>query len=930
MRLYLFLSFFLLLGLVKGQAQSNLSLAVTAQVQLNPGLNTLDVVLENKDSKDFNGSLTLGLPKGLTSILGEHIPVKVLAGKKRFLSLKLQSVALSGLKNKQLRISLLNDENQSLQERLIAIEVPEKRSVTINDNTQLQYFRQVGDSVYVKISVTNNGTTDEDINILFSSPDRIGDRNFKAVPLHLLSGQDTVLQLSIVVEKYMMALAQYTVRVSGIYDNSDVFGNSSILFSNIASNRDFQRMFRMDNDLAIYSRNFVDLQLNNAFDNRRMYYLRSEGGYRMGDGKLNYGLNLTQFGDFKSNPNLNSTFLSYEGDQFQATLGNIQENIEAPIYGRGIKAAIWNEERTHKLSAGFVEKSNDLLGFYSDRSPGYTAFSRLSIGEQDNGRKQYEGQAFFDKDQLDSTQSILLANFFDLMPVDYTKDMQLTAFVGSGLNQSYTNGNVKPSGALGLKWSGRSQAWTYSSDNFVSSAYYPGNRRGTTQLMQRLGRSIAKGYYSLGYYYSAYEPAYLNQNFISFQSNSSKLDLNINLPVSNFFTWNIQPSLNYETGTYWLDANPLALSIRSWQLLNTINLRSKNYQHSVFLTTETGLISLADKLQNEFVFKGNFSYTFKAFSLFGSYQRGAFQVYELVNSALLNQNVGDRYAVGSSYSAGLLKSKLSWGAGVMGNFSGIFGNAYAANLNANYRVLKNTLLTSSFQYSYNKTNSGADYVFTNMRIGVRQNLKSQNLDRAVEKTGTLKVFCFYDNNNNGEYDAGDEVAQEYNFMVRNVLFITDRKGQASFKKMPYGEYMLFFPMRNGYQAVSKLLAVNRSSVAIEVPLQKIGLVSGRITIDYDVNLSVEADLRMHDYRVIAIDEQGRAFEAISNKYGEFEFSLPQGSYSFSLDSQSFPANISVLDNQRSGLVEIGKTLDLTPFVLQVKEKNIEVKRFGSR
>lgn len=68
-----------------------------------------------------------------------------------------------------------------------------------------------------------------------------------------------------------------------------------------------------------------------------MYYLRSEGGYRLADGKLRYALNVNQFGDFNSNPNINSTFIEFEKGNYQLTAGNIQENLEAAIYGRGGK-----------------------------------------------------------------------------------------------------------------------------------------------------------------------------------------------------------------------------------------------------------------------------------------------------------------------------------------------------------------------------------------------------------------------------------------------------------------------------------------------------------------------------------------------------------------------------------------------------------------
>ncbi|MEJ5054902.1 MSCRAMM family protein [Sphingobacterium sp. MYb382] len=929
--LFLSLTFF---GLTPVKAQSGISLTVEPTITLNRGLNTVDIMLQNDTQEDFKGTLFLKLPKELTSIVGEQISVHIDAGKKRFIALRLTTVALSSLKKKQLNLELRNLDQKMVLQRTVQLDVPEKRSVFIQDVSPLQYFRQVGDSIHVKLQVVNNGTTDEQVNILFSSPDRIGDRNFKAMPISLRSGQDSLLQFSFVVERYMLNLAQYTVRITGIYSNSDVFGNASILFSNISSDRNFQKMFRVESNETVYSRNFVDFQVNNPFDSRSMYYLRSEGAYRLGDGKLRYSFSGTQFGDFGSNPNINSTFVEFEQGQMQATLGNIQESDEISIYGRGAKVAYWNEDKTNKVSAGFIEKSNDLLGFYNNGSLGFSAFSRLMLGAQEDGRKAYDGQVVYSKDNSDSTRSFLFANTFDLLPKDYDKNLKLTGFIGGGLYSSFANdvrtNATQPSGAFGLKANGRIDKWSYSSDNFFSTGYYTGNRRGVFQLMERISRNIGKGNYSLGYSYFEYSPEFVSKYFNTFKSTNSRVDVSINIPVSSFFNWNMQPYWSKESGQFLLNNQVSNLTSRSLQFMSSVNLRSRSYKHNLYLTTEAGLISVEDELKDKFVFRGNFSYGYKGLGLFGTYQRGAFQVYELINSIRLGREDEDRFTVGASYSGAFFRRKFVWSANSSASFAPISGNGYATNVNGSYRVATNTMVTSSLQYTYTKGPTGYDYSYSNFRIGVRQNLKGKNLDLPTEKTGNMKVFCFYDNNNNNVFDAGDEIADSFNFTVRNVLFITNRKGHATFNKMPYGEYALFFPMRNGYQGVTKRVEINSSSLLVEVPLQKIAIVKGSITINFDPNLSMEVDLNLDGYKIMAEDDQGRSFEVKSSQTGDFEFNLPQGEYTFYVDVASIPANMFINFNQQKMSVEVSKSYTLEPFVIDVKAKKVEVKRFGVR
>src|SRR5690606_32354622 len=224
--------------------------------------------------------------------------------------------------------------------------------------------------------------------------------------------------------------------------------------------------------------------------------------------------------------------------------------------------------------------------------------------------------------------------------------------------------------------------------------------------------------------------------------------------------------------------------------------------------------------------------------------------------------------------------------------------------------------------------TGYPYDFANVRLGIRQNLRGQNLDRPPIPTGNLKIFCYYDNNNNEIFDEGDEVASNYGFMVRNVFFVTDTRGQSSFKKMPYGEYMLFLPASNGYRGISRSISIHSRSVEVAVSLKKVSLVKGQVLVDFDEKLSLDADLSLDRYTIIARDENEKLFEVRTNREGEFEFSLPQGHYSIFIKESNLPPNIYIEDNLQSVIVKENEAIKLDPFELKVRSKKIEIKRFG--
>ena len=120
---------------------------------LNTGLNTLDIGLHNTTHADFKGYIKLSLPKGLLSLGETKMPIHIVAGKNRFLSVKLRSTVLASLQGQQLIVSLVDEQDQDIIQKTVDIEVPEKRSVVIQDHSELQYLQHVGDSVYMQITM---------------------------------------------------------------------------------------------------------------------------------------------------------------------------------------------------------------------------------------------------------------------------------------------------------------------------------------------------------------------------------------------------------------------------------------------------------------------------------------------------------------------------------------------------------------------------------------------------------------------------------------------------------------------------------------------------------------------------------------------------------------------------------------------------------
>ncbi|HMR19807.1 MAG TPA: hypothetical protein PKA53_10960, partial [Sphingobacterium sp.] len=517
---------------------------------------------------------------------------------------------------------------------------------------------------------------------------------------------------------------------------------------------------------------------------------------------------------------------------------------------------------------------------------------------------------------------------------DKAEQIQLRGFVAGGINSYQTNSSnevlVQPSAALGIRLVGRGAGnVSYTSDNFYSTPYYTGNRRGAIQLMQRVNKMWGKTNYGGGFTYSRYNPTYFNPRFTSYDNSLLKADMNFYRSLSSFVSVNIQPSYNTEEASYGMMNDRIQLSTQSWQLMSSANIRSKNYKHSMYTSLETGLIAIKGYTDRDFILRGNLSYHYGSLGLSAMYQHGAFRVFEVLNDHLFDQSFGSRLMFSANYGGAIFRRKLTWNGNIASNISSAYGNTYSTNLSTAYRVLKNTLLTGTFQYNYTEGFSGYQYDFTNVRLGIRQNMRSQNLDRSAVKTGNLLVFCYYDNNNNNIFDQGDEIAKGYNFLIGGINFVTDQKGRAEFKKVPYGERILFFPTFNGYQGLSQVLDIRGKSLSVTIPLQRVGTVRGGLLIRYDTKLSLDANLSLDVYTVVARDRDNNVFEARTDQHGGYLLSLPQGEYTVFIKESTFPENIFSEDNVRTVKVKIGENQKLEPFVLQVRNRAVEIKRFGN-
>lgn len=932
----IFIIVFQILGTYLPSEAQKLKWNIESPLLLERGLNTISFSIENMEQKDLNGNIKIDLPKGLTLLGANAIQASIPAKSTRYFTFRAQSNNLNLVSETKINITFKDSDGKQISQKTVDIKIPVFRKISINDQTPLQTFRFVGDSIQIKLNIQNEGTVEENFKIVLSSPNRYGKTVFKEFSMFLSPGTDSLLVYSFMVERYMTNLNQYIVRVTGINDQDVPFGNIQLTFYNRSSSRDFNANDMIRNNLWQTTGNSVELRISNIFNQYKNYSIYSAGEYETKTGAIRYGLNMANWHGL-DRVYITNTYLELEHNKHRITTGNLQESLESTFYGRGMKYAFLDTAKGTAFDFGISDNSNELLSSYL---PGtgipLTAFARLRLGELKKDRKFYDGQIILNRNTLDTTGFLLWTNSFDISPKKEKSSM--VGFVGVGSAFHLVRNQEKyQQNAIALGWK-TNQEWNKMRiliDYFYSTPYYPGNRRGVMQLQHRISYPLGRWQGAVGYNFHAFSPKNLSYYSSNYKNRQQRLEAQFTGSTRKGNAYiTLTPSYNTEYASYSLTTLPFELNSKSYLLQANGQYYSANRKHNINILAEGGYITLnnPNKSDNsttgETALRMDITYGYGQFRFMGGMQKGTFQLYELFNSILFNTTRSTQYSFGVQASGAFLGDKLKWNLNNTGRYSKLWGFNVLNVASIDYQLKKTTRLSTQGQFTYTKGLSNNPYTYNNVQLIVKQQLPPGKIINKKPQ-GNVKMFIFYDNNYNGIYDQGDAVASNYNLMFGSVSFSTNNKGQAVYKNIPFGDYVIVTPPINNYSAKSKVVTVDSKSVNVEVALQQVSTINGEIILEYNPVFDLTVNTNLRGYRVLAEASDGVIYSAETDENGKFTLQAPPGKYIISLDKNSFAENVLSEEKPIEINLQIGDKLKTRPFILKAKKKNIEIKRFGS-
>ncbi|RZK15813.1 MAG: hypothetical protein EOO86_15800, partial [Pedobacter sp.] len=640
-------------------AQQQEPIRISADTVLELGsekLFSLSVKVTNASPLSFDGIIAPVAPQGYKKVGEPSLKIHLAAGAHAYFPFKFLILNSAMAGKEGIKFNLEDQSGKILSQSTATLSLPAVRASGLIIATPNVLLKNVGDSIIVKIIVRNAGNQKEDLKVVAAFPAAEGEgKQIVEHSLMLLPGSEKEIHFSRIITKQIYQLSSFYINVAGLYKNGDLFANGVAFVQNAAGERQFSAPAQNRLMSSRFTSDQISLIGQNLFSDSQSWQLSGGGATPVGSGLLAFNVDAYQWKNITNKPLISNTWLNYEGKGYGATIGNITENLESFINGRGIKVYSKKEDDIHLMEFGAVQRTFNLLG--DNFNYGYTAYAKLNSPTLNPG--SMNSSIIFDYSPIDQTRSILSSNTVSLLNRKY---LSVNFMAGGGLSQNLLDiRDIKPSLALGSNLSATLGKYSLTSNNYYSSAYYPGIRRGVMQFNERLSRYLGKQYIWVGFNHYSFDPEY-QRGFNLFQRDYrlQRLELGWARPLGTAANLTLTASNEREQASYIFLTSGIG-KLNSFRLNESINWHSKNFKQNIFITLENGFAKYLSKSELQIRLNANWSHPFFNLNLY--YQRGSF----LIAESIQNNPIDDisRLSISPALHHSFFKQKLKIEAGLV-------------------------------------------------------------------------------------------------------------------------------------------------------------------------------------------------------------------------------------------------------------------------
>ena len=867
------------------------------------------VTIQNINPQEQYPGLLFYPKTDFTLIAGEskRLPIKMIA-----------DVDFMKMKSSEIKFNLIYTSSTTTKGLTSSffVQKEENKNIAIYTLSQDNYINPATPESSILLFVENRGYSKRSIKLEFQSIPE-GLEIFPKQQIVSLEGlEKQMLEIKISVRKQNTLFPEYNIQATAtdVVDNKMVGSNiiNALILSN---NRQISRGIESGRGT-----NFAEIGYNQNSSGFNYAQLRGNTEFQVAE-NLNARLNLgTDYYLQDGLYNIYDTWLELERKNTAVRVGNVNgSDYDYSISGRGGKITTkFGEKNEIELLA--LENNYNLYGTYFPQGEGSKmAGVKYSFGKTKNftGKISY----LYDNDPRQSIDTQVANIVTSLIMKD---QHNLRTELGLSHEKGLVNNDENIGASAGVNYDTRMGKWDFQSVNSYGTNSYAGLNRGSFFSSQRLGREFTGSHRAFVQYQSSQvDPEFLSNqnvpiqigntiNFRSYSNSTQALRTGYQFSLKN---WNflISPQVeNQRTANYFTSQELFSYRLQT-------NIGTTFGSHGINWTAEYSY-SKQDSQPDWFnSLKTTLSYRYKSFSLNGTAQWNANNVYDLNFFSNSDRNFAN-YNLYASYNFKTQNNSLTASFSAGGYYSELYKNLNS-NINGNveYKISPSWSTTGYFNFSgYKSTDSfaysGSNYQF---RVGIKKYFI------ASTALGNHKVsFQFFEDKNfNGQLDSGEVVLKNEIVKLDQFVAMTDQNGKVVFQNVPKGIYQLRVNESKGSRLMMDPVINVEKNINRKVGMVKNIKVTGKL-----VEIKQAYDILGTDVTGIVVyakSEDDQIYTAVVNQNNEFEFFLKDGRYDIYIENDKYSYT------QPKQTIQVAKEGYSGGILFEYKKKDttIKVKKF---
>lgn len=638
--------------------------------------------------------------------------------------------------------------------------------------------------------------------------------------------------------------------------------------------------------------------------------------------------------------NNSSNYVGYFHKNFTAELGNVAGmSFGMPAVGRGIKGS-YRVYGNHWVGGYYMRQPRlfqpaqvENLGAYyqyqgTGRIRGSAGWARSQDFLRNRDANQVNGRV---SAKIAKSQTITLLGAYSLRnslnPISQQIEQRTGFFAGANYSGRFFNKK------LSTNISGRYQSPTF----------------GLTDNEKRIVNAVIQ--YRTGARNNIFFNSTMNENIFQLRNFDGSFS-----PITNFIFYNI---LGYSNGTdkgtfqYYGYYNVLALAAQRIESPG-LGLRYSNYIFDKNILWTSDIRAGYDKarfipdLPRYFVFRANSLIRWRTFNFVGGYFYGPNSpaavenmVESRINPIYMRLGFGHQYLFRNTHF--VLQNNLNYtyqnqsNSHRIGYFPELFyftNDGWRFSANMNYSLATRRFDQSLPQFGSTQTieNLGERTTGQNFQVGVSARKEfGIPIPFTKKKNHTREFVAFFDLDGDLIRDNGEPFLENVVIRLGRNEVITNAAGKATMENVPAGNYgYVVFSLEDldaWFPNIDDSVAVFEEGIEY-IPFVKGVKIYGEVMVDrQQLSSKLSKPLDLSNIMISAVSDK-RDYHTLTDNEGAFEFYLPNGVYTLSMDESILGSNYTLVRNNFNVKMESGVEGMYISFNIIEKRRKVKTKRFG--